>query len=138
MARKMSRRGFIGTGAAGAAASATPGISPSSAAASRRRRRADVVIVGAGLAGLTAALELVDAGRSVLVLEARKRVGGRVFNHEVSRGNISEAGGTFTGPTQTRIQAMADRFGGDTVPTFNERDNVYVNSLGQRSTYYDS
>src|SRR5215210_976660 len=136
MARKLTRRGLIGTGAAGAAATALPGST--ALAAGRRRKDVDVVIVGAGLAGLTAALDLVDAGRSVVVLEARHRVGGRVFNHKVNRGNISEAGGTFTGPTQTRIQAMADRFNVDTFPTFGTGDNVYVNSLGQRSTYSDS
>ncbi len=138
MGHEISRRGLIGAGAAAAAAGAvarTPGVA---AAKSRSRRRVDVVVVGAGLAGLTAALALRAAGKSVLVLEARKRVGGRVFNHKVLRGNISEAGGTFTGPTQTRIQAMAERFGVDTFDTFGTGDNVYVNSLGQRSTYSDT
>src|SRR5215217_1971798 len=64
----------------------------------RRTRKADFVVVGAGLAGLTAAREIVRAGRSVVVVEARKRVGGRVLNHHLGNGRVSEAGGTFVGP----------------------------------------
>ena len=63
--------------------------------------RVDVVIVGAGLAGLTAARRLTAAGRSVVVLEARDRVGGRTLNHEVADGVISEMGAQFVGPTRT-------------------------------------
>ena len=81
---------------------------PAVADAARRRRRparrhADVVVVGAGFAGLTAARELAGDGRSVVVLEARNRVGGRVLNQPIGGGEISEAGGTFAGPTQDHI-----------------------------------
>ena len=41
----------------------------------------DVVVVGAGLAGLTAAREMRKRGRDVVVLEAQDRVGGRTLNH---------------------------------------------------------
>lgn len=131
----ISRRRFIGGTAATGAAVALPGAATAGAA---KRRKVDVAIVGGGLAGLTAALDLVDEGRSVVVLEARNRVGGRVFNHRIEGGNITEAGGTFTGPTQTRIQAMAQRFDVDTFPTYNTGDNVYVNGSGARSTYSDT
>lgn len=94
--------------------------------------------MGAGFAGLTAALELVAAGKSVIVLEARNRVGGRVHSKSIGGGEISEKGGTFTGPTQDRLQAMAKRFNVDTFPTFVTGNNVYVNSSGQRSTYSDT
>src|ERR1700745_4168968 len=73
----------------------------------RRTVRADVAVVGAGLAGLSAARQLVRAGRDVVVLEARDRVGGRTLNHDLGNGVISEVGGEYVGPTQGRIQALA-------------------------------
>ena len=89
---------------------------PSAAAA-----RPTSSIVGAGFAGLTAALELIRKGKSVVVLEARNRVGGRVHNHPIGGGEISERGGTFTGPTQDRLMAMAKRFKVKTFPDLRER-----------------
>ncbi|MEA2256213.1 MAG: monoamine oxidase, partial [Solirubrobacteraceae bacterium] len=89
------------------------------------RRSADVVIVGAGLAGLTAARDLVAAGRSVVVLEARDRVGGRVLNVDVGGGVVTEGGAEFIGPTQDRIAALAADVGVDTYPTYNTGSNVY-------------
>ena len=111
---------------------------PGAAAATTPSRSADVVVVGAGFAGLTAALRLLDAGRSVIVLEARNRVGGRALNQPIGGGEVSERGATFVGPTQNHILALASRFGVNKFPTFNNGDNVYVNSLGQRSTYSDT
>jgi monoamine oxidase len=111
---------------------------PGAAAATTPSRSADVVVVGAGFAGLTAALRLVDAGRSVIVLEARNRVGGRALNQPIGGGEVSERGATFVGPTQNHILALAKQFGVNRFPTFNDGDNVYVNSLGQRSTYSDT
>src|SRR2546427_12717938 len=93
----ITRRGLIGAAAAGAAVAALP---KSGHAATRS---ADVIVVGAGLAGLTAARQIVKAGRSVIVLEARDRVGGRVLNHLLANGAYTELGGMFTGPTQDQI-----------------------------------
>jgi monoamine oxidase len=132
----ISRRRLLGT--AGAAGVGTMLERVPGASAAVTSRRADVVVVGAGFAGLTAALKLVDAGRSVIVVEARNRVGGRALNHPIGGGEVSERGATFVGPTQNHILALAKRFGVDKFPTFNDGDNVYVNSLGQRSTYSDT
>jgi monoamine oxidase len=111
---------------------------PGASAAVSSRRRADVVVVGAGFAGLTAALKLVQAGRSVIVLEARNRVGGRALNRPIGSGEISECGATFAGPTQDHILALAKQLGVGKFPTYDEGDNVYVNSTGMRSEYSDT
>jgi monoamine oxidase len=98
------------------------------------RHVADVVVVGAGLAGLTAARALANAGASVLVLEARNRVGGRVLNHDLGSGRYAELGGMFTGPTQDRIQALATAVGVGTYPTYNTGSNVFY-ANGRRLEY---
>jgi monoamine oxidase len=76
----------------------------------------------------------VNAGRSVIVLEARDRVGGRVLNHQLASGSYSELGGMFIGPTQDRIQALAKDVGVDTFPTYNTGNNVFY-ANGRREEY---
>ena len=78
----------------------------------------DVVVVGAGLAGLTAARRLVDAGAEVVVLEARDRVGGRTLTLPAADGTPIDHGGQWIGPTQDRIAALAARFGVTTYPSY--------------------
>jgi monoamine oxidase len=70
----------------------------------------DVVVIGAGLAGLTAALELEAAGLDVLVLEAEPRVGGRIHSMR-QLGGTAEAGGTYIGAGYTRVIGTAERLG---------------------------
>lgn len=87
-------------------------------------REVDVAIVGAGLAGLVAARELLAAGASVIVLEARTRVGGRVLNEDLGDGVVVEVGGQWIGPTQDRIAALARELDVDTYPTHDEGRHV--------------
>ncbi|MGW0035949.1 flavin monoamine oxidase family protein [Gordonia sp. NPDC003376] len=93
----------------------------------------DVVVVGAGVAGLTAARALDAAGARVCVLEARDRVGGRTLDHPVGVGHVVEAGGQFVGPTQNHVLRLAAELGVDTFPAHDTGDNVYVkNGRAQR------
>ena len=92
-------------------------------------------MVGAGLAGLTAAREIVAQGRSVLVLEARDRVGGRVLSHPLPDGSYSELGGMFTGPTQDHIQALAKDVGVGLYPAYNTGNNVFIGGDGRREEF---
>ena len=93
-----------------------------------------MIVVGAGLAGLTAARALSAAGRSVRVLEARDRVGGRTLNASIGDGNVVEMGGQWVGPTQDRVLALAEELGVETFPTYYEGRNV-LDLAGKRRTY---
>ena len=87
---------------------------------------ADFCIVGAGFAGLAAALRLTQSGYSVFILEARERVGGKVWTHYLDDGTPVDMGGTFLGPTQDRIYALLDEFGLSITPTPNHGDSLIV------------
>jgi monoamine oxidase len=86
----------------------------------------DVVVVGAGLAGLGAARSLRAAGHDVVVLEARDRVGGRTLNHEIAPGKVVEVGGQWVGPTQTRLLELARELSVQTFPTHAHGEHVIV------------
>jgi monoamine oxidase len=144
--RRISRRRFVAGAAATAAAAAAGGATTAADAATRKkkkparrriRRSQDVVVVGGGLAGLVAAREVARAGRSVAVLEARDRVGGRMFDHAIAGGEVVDLGAEFIGPTQNRIRALVDELGIETFPAFNAGKNVYY-AGGRRSLYADS
>ena len=87
-------------------------------------REVDVAVVGAGLAGLVAARDVIAAGSSAVVLEARDRVGGRLLNEEIGNGKVVEVGGQWIGPTQDRMAALASDMGVDTFSTYGVGENV--------------
>jgi monoamine oxidase len=97
---------------------------PSHNDAARTSVEADVVVVGAGLAGLAAARTLAAAGVAVVVLEARGRVGGRVVNADIGDGKVVELGGQFFGPTHRRFAELARSLGIAAFPTFDRGDRL--------------
>lgn len=98
-----------------------------------RPARADVVVVGAGLAGLTAARTLAARGLRVTVLEARDRVGGRTLSHPLL-GDQVDLGGQWVGPGQRRVLALARELGVATFPQFHQGKKVLM--LGGRRRLY--
>ncbi|WP_208029385.1 flavin monoamine oxidase family protein [Rhabdothermincola sediminis] len=84
----------------------------------------DVVVVGAGLAGLSAARRLRRSGREVLVVEARDRVGGRTLSRDVGEGVVLDLGGQWVGPGQDRVLALVAELGLSSFPTWTSGDSL--------------
>ena len=85
---------------------------------------ADVLVVGAGFAGLYAARLLTRAGLSVNVLEARSRVGGRVLSRRLADGSSVDLGAQWIGPGQQRVHALAREYGLAKIETHTHGDAV--------------
>ncbi|MDT5302611.1 MAG: monoamine oxidase [Mycobacterium sp.] len=83
----------------------------------------DVVVVGAGFAGLSTARALTRLGHDVVVLEGRDRVGGRSYTTTIA-GVPVDLGATFVGPTQDEVLKLAAELGCETVPTYNRGKNL--------------
>lgn len=96
--------------------------------------RCDVLVVGAGFAGLNAARRLWRQGVDVRVVEARSRLGGRVWSETLPDGVVVDHGGQWIGPGQDRLQALADEFGVATFPTYTSGQGVEVRQ-GLRARY---
>lgn len=127
----LSRRSVLGgAGALGALTATGQLLTPAAADAAGRRgalpRKVDVVVVGGGLSGLVAARNIRRKGRSVLVVEARDRVGGRILNHELRNGSVIESGGAFVGPTQGHIKRLAKELRVKTFKEYVAGNNIYV------------
>ena len=82
------------------------------------RLDSDVCVIGAGYAGLTAARRLSQAGQSVVVLEARDRVGGRIWTHPLADGSAVDRGGAWLGPRHDAIFGLAREMGVTTYKTW--------------------
>jgi monoamine oxidase len=130
----IDRRELIAGAAAVAGSAALPAGARAAARSTGTRggragaRRADVVVVGAGLSGLSAARQLAGAGKSVIVLEARDRVGGRTLNHDLGPaypGKVIEIGGQWIGPTQDHLAALAGELGVPTYDTYNSGNYLF-------------
>jgi monoamine oxidase len=93
----------------------------------RSEQTVEVAVVGGGLSGLAAALLLVQARRSVVVLEASDRAGGRILNGDVG-GAVCELGAEWVSPAQPHIQALLKDFG---IATF----DTYI--TGMTTLYFD-
>ncbi len=100
------------------------------------RLRTDFCVVGAGFAGLAAARRLQDAGKSVALVEARDRVGGRVWNRTASDGTVVSVGGTWLGKGQDRMFALCRELSMEGYPQYDHGDNV-LNLDGTNRRYRD-
>lgn len=99
----------------------------------KKSRALDAIVVGAGLAGLSAARLLAKQGKKCVVLEARDRVGGRTYSTS-QHSMIVEEGAAWIGPTQNRVLALAEEFGLATFQQHTLGKNVYV-AKGDRKTH---
>ncbi len=84
-----------------------------------------MVVVGAGLAGLTAARTLMNAGKTVLVLEAQDRVGGRTWSQRVGENDFIDIGGQWIGKGHDRMYALVREAGLQTFPTFTAGQSIF-------------
>jgi monoamine oxidase len=80
--------------------------------------KCDVIVAGAGLAGLSAARDLMNQGTDVVVLEARNRPGGRVEQTTLADGRIVQLGGEVIGPFHRAYVQLVEELGLTSSPPF--------------------
>ncbi|WP_419420177.1 flavin monoamine oxidase family protein [Legionella sp. D16C41] len=88
--------------------------------------KVDVCIIGAGFAGLAAAYKLKQSGKTLVVLEARDRVGGRVYTHSLSNNIAINRGGTWLGQGHQRMHALVKELGMATYRQYVQGDNLMI------------
>jgi monoamine oxidase len=96
----------------------------------------DVIVVGAGLAGLSAARALYQSGATVRLLEARERVGGRVLSRQLAVGSVIELGAQWIGPGQEHMAALVAELG--LTPFAQHCTGDKVLSIGKKRSTYKS
>ncbi|GIH93437.1 flavin monoamine oxidase family protein [Planobispora siamensis] len=89
-----------------------------------RSGEVDVVVVGAGLAGLLAARRLHQAGMNVVVCEAKDRLGGRMLTTTSTAGLPVDAGAAWVGPGQKAVLALLEELGIALVPQYDDGANL--------------
>ncbi|XP_059163985.1 amine oxidase [flavin-containing] B-like [Physella acuta] len=95
---------------------------------------ADVIIIGSGISGLTAARELQQHNVDVLLLEARDRVGGRMYTIQNQKAKYVDLGAAYIGATQRRVWKLIKEFGLQTFPT-NEKEDLLYYEKGVRKRF---
>ncbi|MFJ8844691.1 flavin monoamine oxidase family protein [Streptomyces cyaneofuscatus] len=117
------------TGAAVAGSTLGTALTAAPAAAHAQETTSDVVVIGAGYAGGTAARELAAAGRTVTVLEARDRIGGRVWT-DTFAGQRIDLGGGWVSPDHHLVAAEFQRYGLHSVPELANTASVMPAATG--------
>ena len=129
---KASRRDFLGGVGSLALGSMAAAATPATPPRAEPVEEVEVLVIGAGLAGLTAARDLLRAGQtSVVVLEARDRVGGRTLNHRLRNGQVCDAGAEWIGPGHTAIEELARDLGIATFPSEYAGKTVFRSGRGR-------
>lgn len=102
-----------------------------------RKHDVDVIVIGAGLSGLTAARDVTRAGLSCIVLEARDRVGGKTWSKRTNDGKgVIDLGAAWINDTnQSRMVALARQYGADLIEQNTQGECVFQDFDGSCSSF---